>query len=593
MQRNVLLLAAILATFPFLALLLPATQGYDSNEVRRAVALLLAGGFALVAAAILGATMLTSDAAERRLSFYLARPISATALWFGKIAGVAIVTTAGALIIALPALRHRSRAEFLGGFLIMIFTIIVAHGMAIAIRGGRWRAILDLVLLVVAAGVAYAIGLPFESIQAVLVANVLILPWIGAFIVALIVSGIFHLRFGSWSAVAGHRAWSRAVWSITFGVALIVDITYATYVVSPVPESQVIWCATTNSDWLVSSLQSPARLDCVRFGLLNTRTGRRIRIPMQMSVLSEPVISADQRHAFWTTTRDKVVHLNLSDGRLETLSRANGRIVAVSSDGSLVAVDSEKAVQVIRVASHAAEASLAISGCSKAQFNSSSHLRLWSADWQGLQLSDYDTATRRLTARRVPLPSPTKCASIIVSASGRRAIVHPSAEDHSMLLLDGGGRLLRVLSSHGGWWGFLADDRLLELQDRFWLWSQDGLVVHSFAGERFYGEIAPGILVIRSGNHYALYDVDRGTTQWLNDLRPLDFRVWFQDRNGAGASVFVKNGSDVVRLDPFSGGERLLAQLARDQWAFHWYGRTLIRWYWRFHFLYPHRVPYY
>jgi hypothetical protein len=87
------------------------------EELRGAAALGLAILWTTLLALGLGATILARDAADRRLAFDFARPVSGTAIWLGRLAGAWItVVAAGVLVFALPTLAGLDLRSASAGF---------------------------------------------------------------------------------------------------------------------------------------------------------------------------------------------------------------------------------------------------------------------------------------------------------------------------------------------------------------------------------------------------------------------------------------------------------------------------------------------
>src|SRR5258706_15518929 len=84
-QRNVALIACALAAAPWLLGLYPSVAANERAEVVAVAAETLSGGFGGIFSIPLGGTMVAGDIAERRFSFFLASPRTASQLWIGKL----------------------------------------------------------------------------------------------------------------------------------------------------------------------------------------------------------------------------------------------------------------------------------------------------------------------------------------------------------------------------------------------------------------------------------------------------------------------------------------------------------------------------
>ena len=104
-------------------------------------------GFTFALALVLGATMFPNDLGNRRLGFYLARPVSLGAILGGRFLGAWILAAGGGLLAGLlPVLPHPETAHWvlwleLGAFnaLVAIPCLLLAHvGGTLARSRSRW-----------------------------------------------------------------------------------------------------------------------------------------------------------------------------------------------------------------------------------------------------------------------------------------------------------------------------------------------------------------------------------------------------------------------------------------------------------------------
>jgi ABC-type transport system involved in multi-copper enzyme maturation permease subunit len=104
-QRRLLLLAGALAgLLPFAAPLVSGAAPADVPDLREYVAVFFAAALSALAAIFLGATAISSDLAERRLSFFFSRPLAGWTIWAGKLGGAALCAWAVGALALLPAL---------------------------------------------------------------------------------------------------------------------------------------------------------------------------------------------------------------------------------------------------------------------------------------------------------------------------------------------------------------------------------------------------------------------------------------------------------------------------------------------------------
>src|SRR5260370_34576724 len=101
-KRFVFLTAAIVALQPFWVILMPSAFGRQS--ILATVGGVLAIGFTGGLAVVLGVSTIGRDLADKRLSFYFAKPVSAQAIWYGKLAAALLMIAGSFAIIIGPVL---------------------------------------------------------------------------------------------------------------------------------------------------------------------------------------------------------------------------------------------------------------------------------------------------------------------------------------------------------------------------------------------------------------------------------------------------------------------------------------------------------
>jgi hypothetical protein len=191
----------------------------------------MAGAAAVAMAIGLGASVVSRDLGERRLGFYLSRPVSPLSYWAGKMgAALSLAITAG-LLALVPGLLAGAVslvdtrgfgvgtvAEALGRLwkpwlLILTFFVAGAAAAGGAIRSRSGLLILDVVMVPVAwiatllaLGQAWDTGTPDVVME-------LGLPWLlRALIVILLAAGAVQVTMGRLEARRGHALLSAIVW---------------------------------------------------------------------------------------------------------------------------------------------------------------------------------------------------------------------------------------------------------------------------------------------------------------------------------------------------------------------------------------------
>ena len=86
-NKNVLWAGLAAATLAFLSPLVPGASRVDPAEVRTLAVIFLGSSVACGSALLVGVTLFGADLAEKRAAWYFSRPIAASSLWWGKLAG--------------------------------------------------------------------------------------------------------------------------------------------------------------------------------------------------------------------------------------------------------------------------------------------------------------------------------------------------------------------------------------------------------------------------------------------------------------------------------------------------------------------------
>lgn len=111
-ERKLLFLGAFAAgLLPLGFPLLPALRG-NAHDARSVAMFLLAATIAAAFPLVLGATILASDIAQKRLAFYFSRPLSAASIWAGKLLGALLISVGCATLAAVPVLLVEGKGAF-------------------------------------------------------------------------------------------------------------------------------------------------------------------------------------------------------------------------------------------------------------------------------------------------------------------------------------------------------------------------------------------------------------------------------------------------------------------------------------------------
>ena len=218
-ERRVLLAAAVTLSLLALALqIVPAPVW--THELGEALALVLFLAFPAAAALAVGSSLIGRDLAERRLSFYLSRPLSAGALWAGKFLGGASLVLGAFLFCYFPITLSTGG---LAPHALALWTLLLlglmgfAHVITAMYRSGSRLFVLDLVLgaLFVTVFGALVRRLVVAGVGAVVLGLDGALPVAAATaLVGTMVAAAAQLACGRADPHRGHIALSTAGWTL-------------------------------------------------------------------------------------------------------------------------------------------------------------------------------------------------------------------------------------------------------------------------------------------------------------------------------------------------------------------------------------------
>ncbi len=336
-QRAYLGAAAVFGALALVAPYVPGFQGWDPAEVRLTVALVAGEWFCAVVALLLGASFVVKDLADGRFGFYLARPVSTTSLWFGKLAGAYLTVLGCELLVAAPTvllhwdfvsgrLHHETggyaglapglagagwAAVVLFGFPLPF--LLLAHVVALIWRGRTAWVVIDLVGIL-ACGLlgwhAYARLAPhLEGVQGVL----LVFWYAIAAAVAVTVAGWRATEVGRADLRAAHRGLSLALWPLLALVAIGAS-GFTSWELATGPRN-LMGCsgvrAAPAGEWLAFGGLTTRPLAIPAGFLYRPSTGGLVRGPWGYAFdswhwwPSEVVLSADGDHAAWLEPVDR------------------------------------------------------------------------------------------------------------------------------------------------------------------------------------------------------------------------------------------------------------------------------------------------
>jgi hypothetical protein len=599
--------SALAALLPFLIPIVRGIRGAGAREFRESAAVALAVCFAAAIAAAIGWSSISSDLAERRMSFYFSRPLSSGAIWAGKMAGAFLLSIGCGAVVLLPSFAFsRGRMDLpglpgwspwavLGGCALLA---LLAHAAAIALRSRSGLLALDL-LCVLAAGVA-TLGLVRSLL---LRAAVRPLVYGGIGIGAMLVAGLAAAGFASVARGrvdlrAAHRALSLRLWAALV-VAVLGFAAYAGWVLSSKPRDLALIGAAPAPAGPWVAVDGEARGAKAGF-LLDTSSGafRRAGAARPSSWWQGPSFSSDGSTAAWFEAAGdpepfELLTASLRDGRVKP--RRTGYTVVtlpynlvLSSDGTRAASLQSGSIMLVDLATGRSLGAAKLSDVDATMYGTfvgRDRFRacLWGSS--RLEVLDYEIPSRRLT-RLASIGDLAGWYSFSLSRDRERLLVREKGGTRLRLFDARTGRVLATLVEgepprSSSWPAFLADGRIVyatadSSATKFRLFSPDGAILTTIelpaAAKVFLGgEVAPGKVVaatapadfhFEKGSILYLADLDAGSVRRVaEDLTPVTwFPMWFdaETAGSEGSKLFYGPGGSLVRFDPETGEKRVL-----------------------------------
>lgn len=367
-QRWLLAVAAAIAgLLPLAAPILPTVREGGADDVRPGLAAFLAAILAAGTAVAYGANMVATDLRERRLSFYLARPVSIGAIWAAKLSTGVLLALGAAGLAVLPA-ALLSPGSFstlldpvpLGAIAVGCLLLLgISHLVAVAAASRSPLIALDLAALALLGFLASHLIRRLQATRAEEVIGMTMTALALAAIALVLAAGWAQLAAGRSDPVRGHRVQSAVLWGSATSVVIVLAV-WVAFLVTPSPASlrnvDGVLAADTGT-WAMVRGAARGRGDYRPTFLVDTATGRFLRLP---DGIEPPRLSRDGNRAVWLsptgtralTTLRNLVTVDLTDTALQPCTTSiivdsqTGKHAALSPDGSRVALFQEMLVAV-------------------------------------------------------------------------------------------------------------------------------------------------------------------------------------------------------------------------------------------------------
>jgi hypothetical protein len=318
-ERKLLFLGAfVVGLLPLGVFLIPVLRG-NPPEARSVAVLLVAATIAVAFPLVFGATILASDIAQKRLSFYFSRPLPAASIWAGKLLAALLISIGCAFLAAVPVFLVEGEGAFFSqtggvgsrGSLVLaipgvLLLLLLAHVVASMARlRSAWIA-LDFILAV-AFTVAIAVSLRnlfldgFWDLHEMRQSPERLVWWLSAaLITTLLAASCVQVADGRTDARRSHGALSATLWGLTAVFAAILG-GLASWAASARAtdlariEGSVL--AAPRGPWVAVGGPLRAGRGAGTF-LFDTERGRSVRIRS-----GEAVFSANGTRAAWAEER--------------------------------------------------------------------------------------------------------------------------------------------------------------------------------------------------------------------------------------------------------------------------------------------------
>ncbi|HUP64136.1 MAG TPA: hypothetical protein VM557_02495 [Thermoanaerobaculia bacterium] len=596
-ERRLVFLAAFLAGVVTVLVAYFRSFGMGKEDSLVVGSLIMIAVFSLGTGMLGGASMLARDLVERRMSFYLARPVSMMEIWGGKMLAAVLMALLSAAIVVIPIalvggkplLAALRRSGDVGGVLLLstlgaIVAVALGHYLSITLRSRSTWVALDLAApLVLAIPIALVVhwfdrGIAIKLIMGSATALA------AAFILLLWISSAVGLSRGRAELREVHKRTSIVLWG---GMAVVVAmfLAFGAWVRSAGPEDiRGLYSVdpTPSGDGVIISGKMRGRADYFATFYINAE-GRSERIVPS----SQTKYSADGRVAVVCERDncDAVQVLRFDGNGVSTKSTTisfRGRVNRVlSPDGSLMAAINENTFTVWDLAREQMIVSTRMPmtnvGVRRLGFVDDTTIRFIATGdvdaREHVQVHEFhlDDKSWRLASSVLRegdggvIPSNSLATYLLTSGNGRS--LHDSATGTALLTLSGA-------TAAKGWGAFLHDDRVLfydRTAGRLRLYTQRGdlvreIVVPTNGRLSWPGEPSPGWV--------ALSEWEMGQDQpwkrlWLVNLETGEAIKKDSDLRAVGrwsgpsvepgsfsSKLFVTPDHRLVYFDPFSGERR-------------------------------------
>lgn len=567
--------AAVLSVMPFVITLVRGLRGINRVDIITAIGTVGAVGFSLALALILGVSMISRDLTEKRMSFYLSKPLSATSIWFGKVIAALLTVAICFVVMFVPSYvagttswQRSWNVDLSVGFALVsmaaLLLLFLGHVFGTMVRSKSPLVALDLVLLVTTVLAVIGIIRPLmEGFASELTKRV---AWtlFAALMLILLACGAWQLEKGRADRRQNHIALSRFLWT-AMAIVLAIGGAFTAWVVHVSP-SELTSFGVSQADqgpWSFVFGQARHRMDYHALFAYDVATGDSVRINGIPSWYSSGMSRDGRTMAFvqlpdYRASQGELYVMPLRrDAKPEPthITVGAGAEFTFSDDGSRIAViDSEYNVTVYETASKKALGSARIPNAAHSLrrlfFVTPDVVRIYvqSSQYPTIKVSDhrisiyqFDLRTRSL-AQTGQFGISTRKLGFVVSADGTRALIvsdDDSGSSEARVVDASTAQLIEKVQAAGlGHTTLLADGSVATLtKDGAGQWTLNAggraVVVGNAPRLYFTRELSGGRIVLNGGakEHPVLFVVDYAhgsvvRTEHDLDAQTFSYRQW-------------------------------------------------------------------
>lgn len=387
-KKSVVIAAAIFGVLPPVIHIYGVVRGHETRHIAAMLLGFVVAAMVFGVACATGASLFTRELAEKRLGFYLARPISELSLWGGKLfAAFLLAFAAGAIPLILGLIFGVVGNDFttlwsdiwnirsvVVGAAAMLFLMLLMHAASVAVRSRSGWMALEIVTFVVSVAMVTIALRPMLASGAFGFLGLTIVVGVAATALALLIGGIVGVVRGRTEIVLVQR-YTATAFSIVIFASAVAYSGYAYWIRSADRDDLSYVSATGATTGALVAVHGHVfgGLDYIPSFVVDPTTGREVRFAnggraVRMSPAGRAAweqltdLGRSPRFALtWTDFSEKAPQPR------ETTIEVNGNF-ALSPDGGRIAMSDGKLLKVYELPSERLIASVRVPDSAQSWF---------------------------------------------------------------------------------------------------------------------------------------------------------------------------------------------------------------------------------